>query len=101
MLHAMLNQTPASNLYSSRPIRPELLRNILHKLQLGEHLLLGHALRSNRHTGETALWADAQVLHCLLYAPALALGDYLGCLAHPSLDQLGVLKLWVLRGDDT
>ena len=80
--------------------RPDLLGNVVDKLELVKHLGLGHALSANSDTSEAALGADANVLESLLKAAALAVGDDLGGVEDSVLDDLGVLELGLLGGDD-
>lgn len=93
-----------SFLYIHSPLRlsrPDLLGNIVDKLELGKHLLLCHTLSTNSDTSETALGADANILESLLEAAALTVGDDLGGVENSVLDDLGVLELGLLGGDDT
>ncbi|KAI6753420.1 hypothetical protein HG531_005589 [Fusarium graminearum] len=80
---------------------PDLLSDIVDKLELGKHLLLGHTISTDSDTSEAALGADADRLESLLKAAALAVGDDLGSVKDSVLDDLGVLQLGLLGGDDT
>lgn len=80
--------------------RPDLLGNVVDKLELVKHLGLGHTLSANSDTSEAALGADADVLESLLKAAALAVGDDFGGVEDSVLDDLGVLELGLLGGDD-
>lgn len=80
---------------------PNLLGDIIDKLELGKHLLLSHTLSTDSNTSEAALGADANRLESLLKAAALAVSDDLGSVEDPVLDDLGVLQLGLLGGDDT
>lgn len=79
---------------------PQLVGNVLDEPELGEHLLLRHALGADGHAGEAALGADADALHGLGLGDALALGDDGGGLLDAVADELGGLELGLLGGDN-
>jgi hypothetical protein len=82
-------------------VGPELVSDLLDKVELGEHLVLGHGLGTDTSAGETALRADTDALHGLLTADALTLGDDVGGLEDLLLDLLGILEVGDLCADDT
>lgn len=81
---------------TSAPIRPQLLCNITHQLQLGKHLLFRHPLSTNRYTRKPTLRAHPNILHGLLHTAALPVGDDLRRFPDSALDSLGVFQLWIL-----
>jgi hypothetical protein len=85
----------------SRLSGPDLLGNIIDKLELGKHLLLSHTLSTDSDTSETALRADTNCLESLLKAATLTISDDLGSVENSVLDDLGILELGLLGGDDT
>jgi hypothetical protein len=82
-------------------VGPELVCDLLDKVELGEHLVLGHGLGTNTSAGETALGADTNALHGLLTADALTLGNDVGGLEDLLLHLFGILKVGDLGADDT
>jgi hypothetical protein len=81
--------------------RPDLLSDIVDKLELGKHLVLSHTLSTNSDTSEAALRADANLLKSLLQTATLTISDDLGSVEHAVLDDLSILKLGFLGGDDS
>jgi hypothetical protein len=82
-------------------VGPELVSDLLDKVELGKHLVLGHGLGTDTSAGETALRADTDALHGLLTADALTLGDDVGGLEDLLLHLLGILEVGDLCADDT
>ena len=83
------------------PVWPDLVGDILNKLELLEHNVLVHALSSDTDTGETALWANTDLLESLLSRSALTLGDDVGGLEDLVLHLGWVFHLWNLGADNT
>ncbi|KAI6775885.1 hypothetical protein HG530_002643 [Fusarium avenaceum] len=80
---------------------PDLLSNVVHELELSKHLILSHTLSTNSDTGEATLRADADILESLLEAATLTISDDLCGVEDTVLDDLGILELGLLGGDDS